>query len=113
MPSRIIFKVSHLPHPQKEHLGSRIRNLGTIVLYDNNTVAIDTISPRSVLLNVKPYLKDRNVTFTYRTTKVQKPHVYRCPNCKSRFTEYSPSYEKYICRNCGDPFYPSKLYPKK
>jgi predicted Zn-ribbon and HTH transcriptional regulator len=106
MTSRVIFKINRMPHPQKEHLVSRIRNLGTIVYYGDDVIAIDTSSPKSVVLNVKPYLKDHHVTFTYRTTKVSKPHVYRCPKCKSRFTEYSPSYEKYLCRNCGETFYP-------
>jgi hypothetical protein len=69
MTVRVVFKVNFLPHPQVEHLGSRIRSIGKIAIYEDDKIAIDTNSPKTLIIAVKEYLKDRNVSFTYRTKK--------------------------------------------
>lgn len=60
---RIVFPISHLPHPQKSHLGSRIINFGRIVEYESDRIVIETDAQKMIDTYdyVIGYLDDQNV----------------------------------------------------
>jgi hypothetical protein len=52
------FKVSRLPHPQSDHLGSRTRSLGKLVHYSDNIIvfSVPATSTQALIDYVKEYL---------------------------------------------------------